>query len=363
MKIETKTLSGACQRILPLATTKGLGSLGHIRIESVKGELSLVADSSEAREEVSVECEGELEPVCVPAKVFTQLVQAGNAHVELLAGPSLLEIRSGWKSMLPTMPLTEFPAAQADKLTAIGVNCSDLADGIEAVSFAAMTSREARARNRPTFDSVCVHLTGESILCSSHGFGSGALFDRAAICAELDDFLIPEAHCASLVSALRKPESVVLTSNSHISVAHSAGSFKVRTYEADSFPDMFEAMKRYPDTEPVATMDREQFLIHCQNCDVIDPEKFNPEGGAVTLEFRDNRLTISARSKAQSSYSAEMDVKTTKNMRVCFATKYLVPALKACTSDLVGWMQDDELSPAHFKYGDCHVFMMGMRVQ
>ncbi len=98
--------------------------------------LTVTATNLDEFMELSCECVGALEPCCVSAGQLTLLAKAANDELSLRLKDGLLVVESSGTARLKTTPVEwSFPELPNDNQKPIAVNCEDLAECIEAVSW------------------------------------------------------------------------------------------------------------------------------------------------------------------------------------------------------------------------------------
>lgn len=359
MKIKTKSLSAITKQALLLVSARtSLPILSHMHLSAKAGRITAWVTDLDAHEQVSTECDGDLAPCCVPAKMFTNLVQAGNGEVDMELDKGVLRVKSGWSSRIPCLAAEEFPPLPSEKLKGIGASCADLAEGIEGVEWAGLESNQ----NDPRYvlRGVFVQIAPKLMTVVATNGKCACLFERALIGAKFSG-VIPLAHAEAFALALRQPEAVLEASENWVGVKHQGGSFYCRMIEGN-FP-LAQLKGFFPEADPIADLDRDKLIEHVKNCDILDNLKDDVlHGGKTTLEFSRGKVTISGQSRAGAGYSAEIEGRSGE-FKAQFGNKLLIPALEACTSDKIGWRQVDELSPASWVYGDFKSVIMGMRLK
>lgn len=355
MKIETKSLISATRQALPLATKRTtMPVLNHMLVSAQAGKLTLTTSDLEARQTVLADCDGDLDPCCVPAKMFTALIQNGNGSVELGLVKDSLSVKSGWTSKLPTVQACEFPAAPTDKLVGVGVNCADLAEGIEGVSWAAMDAKDCQLTGLWK-SAVMIDLEPKRMRVSAYDGPCACLFERGVIASQFQA-LMPAKQASDIAAALKSSGSVLSANESWLVVTHDRGSFACKLVD-EAIKDLFG--KAPKDSDVLAEFDRDSLIASLESCQALDPDdKF---GQKATITFAGQKVTVSCETRHGGEYSAEMDG-ITGDFKSCFSTKRLSLALKSCTADKIKWRQEDDMAGAMFRYGDFLTCIMGMRM-
>lgn len=243
MKIPKTTILPAVSELAKVATGRGFPIMGCIRARATAGALFLSACDLDQSLSLELPCEGDLPEMAISASRLNGLVSAAADEINLTAGSGRLAITSGFKAEIGVADAKDFPEIKMEKSKKIGVNCTDLADAIEAVEWCAASGKN----HRENLKSVHVRLSDTMMLCEASSGVSMARVSKSAICAKAE-FVIPVAIASRLVWALRQDGAVVSTSENAIAVTFSGGAYVCKLMEMQ-YPNYDSAMKGYEFTK------------------------------------------------------------------------------------------------------------------
>lgn len=218
-----------CAAIASRRTT--LPVLNCVRLEAVNNTLTIRASDLDSEQIQEVECHGELSATCVNAKVLLGLVHVSGADITLSKVIETLVITGQGEARLSCVPADEFPPTMEDKFTAIGLNCADLADGIEAVEFAQYSGDDP---DRYHWQSVHVVTSPTQIMCETCAGPFAAQFKRASIAAT-SNFCVLTPFIHAFCEALRQDSAVLSVGENKLRVSHKTGSYTCKKSEG-TFP-------------------------------------------------------------------------------------------------------------------------------
>lgn len=170
-------------------------------------------------------CEGELEALCVSADHILSLVRSASDAITLTVVDGKLIVKGNGTTKLGLWPVAEYPADILEKQAKIGVNGSDLADGIEAVLWSASTDK-GRDELRLVH---CATLPKEIVIMAANG-ASASRFSRASVCAE-SSFDVLAEFARPFADALRQDGAVLCLGQNHIGVKHDGGCYFLKRSE------------------------------------------------------------------------------------------------------------------------------------
>jgi DNA polymerase III sliding clamp (beta) subunit (PCNA family) len=290
MKIKTADLLAAIKslsRIMKTSTT--LPILGYVHLENLDGSLLLTVDNLDERAVESVEIGSAIfDSLCVNFK-----------HLVASVGKSeftTLDVEKGCLCIQPAgvrlncLDGSDFPDNTVGVGTAIGVNCTDLADGIESVDLAGCD-----VSGRPELAAVRIVGAAKNLSCSATDGRKAALFDRPLICAAFEASIPPD-FCVSLATALRRDGAVFHLSQNRATVIHANGSYSCKLSEI-KLSDVSATMARFKldDIGEIETAELSGVLRVALA--VFDNEQLAP---AASLIFGRDGLSVHSKSKTSS---------------------------------------------------------------
>lgn len=234
MIIQTKDFAHALERVGRLEIKRTtLPILTSVRLEAKNGTLEVYATDLDSYGIASCECQGDLAPVCVNAKLITSLVQNGGEVTTVTMVKERLCVEGNGRALLPVVtPVDEFPKFPTG-MTAIGLPVDELASAIKGVAWAAdmkkMTDRVCCA---------CVHvLTKPKMLRVTATDGrKGALLENPLICATTE-FMFPCSEASFICEALLGEDATLLVSESFVGVKSKTLSVATKQPEGDYWPE------------------------------------------------------------------------------------------------------------------------------
>lgn len=264
MKILKEHLLPAVQSLSKLAGGN-LPILSSFRIEAEKGAMTIRATDLDQDAHVSLECSGDLPPLCVRASHFTELVARANDALTLTNGNNRLAIDSDWKAQLPILPAAEFPEPMFTDGVAQGCSTEALANAIEAVAWAASDDPE---RYKLMGVHVVLHEQKIEAECTDGRVLGHYLIPSIAGKA---DFLLPAEFAAAVVKALREPESTVFLSEKAIRVSHKHGQYGCKLMDA-----VYLSTKQILQDErtELGTLNLIETLSHVEMCRALSEEDY-----------------------------------------------------------------------------------------
>lgn len=213
MNVPTSSLRTAFARVVKLASGRiSLPILSCVKLEAHEGKMSIHATDCTAYASSRCDCDGDLEPICVPAHAISALLSCATDTVKLTHEPSFrLRFESGNKSVIAGQDPEHFPVMADESSIAIGVNCEDMAMVIESVKWAAKDKNGDRYL-----------LAGVNVTCTAKGISAVAsdgyfvaYHNLPSIAAECE-FLFPSEAAPMLCESLRMKEATLMLSPTHI---------------------------------------------------------------------------------------------------------------------------------------------------
>lgn len=291
--------------------------LSSFRIEAENGAMTVRATDWDQDAHISIECSGDLLPLCVRASHFTELVSRANDALTLTNGNNRLAIDSDWKAQLPILPAAEFPAPLFTDGVAQGCSTGALANAIEAVAWAASDEEE-----RYTLMGVHVVLSEQKIEAECT---DGKVLGHYLIpsIAGKADFLLPAEFADAVVKALREPESTMFLSEKAIRVSHKHGQYGCKLMDA-TYPSTKQILQ--DERTELGTLNLVETLSHVEMCRALSEEDY-PH---VELAFSKSGCEIKsiAHKSGQNEYSGIVAGEF-KDCRFPTAVKNLIRGLKS----------------------------------
>lgn len=240
MKTEAKKLTNALNRLKPIIGRRNtLPILSCVKIYAKNGLLQIEASNLDEHQIEQVECEGELKPCCAD---FGQLNAAiGGSAVEITLDKTTITIKCGYgTATLGVLDAEEFPALpKMGKVEKIGVSGTDLANSISKVAWAASTDEV-----RYMLQSVYIEGTAKMLSCVATNSRNLALIDLPAISATFK-LVAPSNFVPNVISSLARDGAVLGSSESHISIEHSSGSYACKQIDGN-YPNYRQAIPAKP---------------------------------------------------------------------------------------------------------------------
>lgn len=241
MKLENESFHPALQRIAAIANRGHAYSPSLILLEAASGLFRMAASDGGEYAIAEIECEGDLNPVCVPSQSLQNIALLFGENVTIDKKENRVLVRSSGSYVMNGVASDQFTTPTLDNLTKVGVNCQDLVEGIERVKFAS-----AKQDARPGLFGVHCRLLPTEIICSASTGLAMARYQKSSICAE-GDFLIPHPFVGNMVAALKQDGAVLSVSDKRLLVSFTGGCYSCALTEA-KFPDMETPIKReHPD--------------------------------------------------------------------------------------------------------------------
>lgn len=216
MTINTKALSAALSECgQAIQASNALPILMSVRLAVEAGNLEIEATNLEAWILRRMACEGEMKSCCVRHSTFKRVVDLVEAEsITLTIDSGKLLIASGnSKVRLPIEP-QEFPSdsfADAKPVDAMAAVATDLADGLDAVCWAACIDQS----KHPIYENVLILMESHALKCVASRSVTSAIFHRLRICPNLE-IILPAKHAGLLVPFLREESAESLLSKNYL---------------------------------------------------------------------------------------------------------------------------------------------------
>lgn len=226
MKILKSNLLAAIATPAKIAKVKAtLPILSTIRIEATNGAFTATGNNLDEFAMSKTECEGELEPCCISERQLSSIIALLPDEIEMTLDKQLC---FGENFKLSVMPAVEFPTWKTEGVKNMGIPCTDLADVIESVKFAA--SRDKNKEGRFGVRVICDH---KKVSAESY---SGTEFSRCskALIAVPANFFIPLDFVPMLCNSLNQKESVFSLSENIARVEYQNGEYACKLGEGST---------------------------------------------------------------------------------------------------------------------------------
>ena len=235
MKLQTKILQTALTYLARLnSRSRSLPILSCVKLEAKADVLTASFSNLDEYRQERVPCVGGLECVCVNLSALQNA--AGGEECDLTLDGNKLVVSWGRNAIkLPTMDPEEFPAMPTMDSKAIGVTCSDLADGIDAVAWCA-------SKDISRYQLQSVHLIGEAkggLTCESTDGHRLAIWKMPAVAADFEA-VVPDSSAGNFAGALRREKATLGVSENAVFVHHEGGFYHTKQIDG-----------KYPNTNQV----------------------------------------------------------------------------------------------------------------
>lgn len=347
MKLQTKILQTALTSLARLCSrSKGLPILSCVKLEAKADMLTTSFSNLDEYCQERVPCVGGLESVCVNLSALQNA--AGGDECDLTLDGNKLVVSWGRNIIkLPIMDPEEFPAMPAMDSTAIGVNCSDLADGVDAVAWCAI-------KDISRYILQSVHLVGKSkggLTCEASDGARLALWRMPAVAADFEA-IVPASNAKNFTEALRREKAVLGVSEKAVFVSHEGGFYHAKQVDGN-----------YPNTKQVIPGSAKEIgnasvpalsSIVARCCAFPNPRNvglhmaFGAGGAEFTMATDDDiNMTLDGDFKK---------FKTAMNCKYFLECVHYIPTLTVKLSGV------DELSPLVMEAGNLVILQMPVRM-
>lgn len=273
MKINTCGLLGALKALQPVARMRSTDGGGRLRISANGNNLHLTcaaAGELVGYMEEWIPFPAVVDPVGVRFDYLlnaldSDAIPAEESDLEFKAG-EVVVISGGLETILKLADATAFPAIPKTAMTAIGVQATDLLDGINAVH--GFEASDSTAEYILSGLSIC----GEPKLltCQASLRNAAAKFERLVMCPEFS-VLVPGKMVDLLLSGLQREGATLQISDKFVGVAHSAGWIRMPLI-AEKFLNMAPIWS--PPVTWLGTLDREALKAELTRTAIyLDPNK------------------------------------------------------------------------------------------
>lgn len=234
MKLNTKQFLAAvseCRRVIKSGVA--LQSLQSVLLKCDGGRLTVSTTNLDAWITRYIPCEGEITPLCVTAHKLAQVLsEIQSDDVEVTNDGARLKITAGdFRTFLQALDATEFLQVDIGKAKPIAVSTLDLADAIDATSWAAGDDP-----TRLNIQNILIRLTPTRLKAYATTAKTVAVFDRALICGK-QDIIAPALLLEFVPSTLREEESEFSLSDSYCVAKSISGTVAVKRPETGFVSD------------------------------------------------------------------------------------------------------------------------------
>jgi DNA polymerase III sliding clamp (beta) subunit (PCNA family) len=258
MKIQTTELKSALDRLSKITGKRStLPVLSCVRVSAENNTLELVASNLDEYQRESIPCVGELPPCCVSTLKLQWSLGGESVEIEMQAGKMLVTFDNN-ETNLAVLEAEEFPKWPDDKTENIGVCCTELAESIDKVSWAACAIGLGR------YELESVHIQGSSklLVCESASTNVAARIESKLIGSAFE-IIVPVMSSANLCDSLNRKESILSVCEKFIQVNHSGGAYLTKQLDG-KYPDVKSAFPSNIDKVGVVTKD--EFKTTFERC-------------------------------------------------------------------------------------------------
>lgn len=286
MNIDSSDLLPALDQIIGLCARRTtLPILNSIHIESRGTSLELTSTDLDAHASVLVPCEADIESLCVNGNLFHALVKSAGETITITGENARLVVEAKGRASLAALPGKDFPPFPASGSPAIGVPVLDLALAIESVAWAA----DKDNLMNPFYRCVWVKCADKSIRSIGTSGIKFCQFQRDLLTADCE-FIFPCHHAALLCEALRKENSTLHLTETHVIVKSPLFTVAIKKAEGE-YPnlDPFLIQKRddLGDINPkpiIDALDTCHLLSTCRDWPAVNLKGFGKE---LVVELED----------------------------------------------------------------------------
>lgn len=219
MKIETKLLKSALDNIRPIVGRRTtLPILSCVKLHTERNRLHITASNLDEYQIERLEADEEMEPCCVN---YHQLCAAiGGEFSDLKFSKGVLTVKIGiGKSEIKTLDAEEYPPLPKDELSKFSINCEELAEAVNATSWAASADL-----TRYMLQSVHIQAGVKMLRVESTDSRNLALFEIPLISSPFEA-VIPSSFAANFSSALLRSEAELSVGKNWVRISHEWGNY------------------------------------------------------------------------------------------------------------------------------------------
>lgn len=323
--------------------------LSCVQLGTFKGTLIARATNTNVWVERVADCDGELEPCCVNHGLLSRLLELSTSEFVTLALGKRLEVKGDSTSNINILAAEEFPRWPDMPAEPLAVNTADLADGMEAVSWATIDERAGR----PALENTCINLTPKMMECIGFMGNMFAMFARPAIGVE-KEFRVHSDFTPALVAALRQPESNLLVSDNFAMCAHKFGRTAVKLSDLQFVTGWRPFFERYAEL-PFARVDINAMKAACARAMSMWSKDYSP---GIRIAWENDTLTLESNGDVGDYKQVVTLGDDVGDGAVYLNASYLHQALSKMSGDKIRFTPDNERS--FWRCGDLTVVIAGM---
>jgi DNA polymerase III sliding clamp (beta) subunit (PCNA family) len=238
MKINSKALLDAAALPMRLANKRNpLPVLNCLRLAATGGRLSVVGSNLDMFAEALLDCDGDLEPVCVSAAVLGKLLNAMGETVELTVKKQRLCVLGKYRTEIAFQAGEEMPPFPECVGPDLGINARDLAAAIHGVDFCCHPGQEEQIMR-----CVWVHITPKSLETGASDRRQGAYVHVPVVAVEAE-WLLPAEHAHVLADVLELDGATVNPHGGFVFAKHPHGRVAVKRAEGH-YPRIKQAVAK-----------------------------------------------------------------------------------------------------------------------
>lgn len=353
MKINTKSLRealNACAPVAKLRTT--LPILQCVRLEASNNSLNIQATNCDVYIERIVECEGELPALAVNLRLLQSALEFDGAdEVELTLKGAKLGIVGQSKGNLATLEAAAFPTWPEDETTALGINCADLADGLESVAWAVM-----EGDTRPTLANALVVLAPKLIEVVAYDGHCMAHYARPCIGIE-GEMNFPREFIDSMVSALREEDAVLSMCDRAALVRHKQGKTRIKLSD-QLFPNGWRQVMKEHKKLPALDLPVAELKTACSAAVVYGSIKMSPR---LKIIQTDGAVRLFTSNENGDDYDKPLPIADAKDgSKTELNAQYLLKMLQQIEGASVKWIPIPNTHNSLWQAGDLNVCIAGL---
>ncbi len=355
MKISTKLLREALNACAPATNGRLSPILACVKLDATDGLLTIQASNFDVFIERTVECDGNLMPCAVSLKnLQTALTLDGGDTIEMNSGGNSLMLVGQSKGYLSIMPHTDFPAWPADEdAKPYGLNCEDLAEGLDSVAWAAMDGDA-----RPTLAIVAVILTPKMIECVTYDGHVCCHFARPAMTCD-GELSVPKDFAAPLASALREKEAVLSVGTNAAIVQHKRGRTRIKLSD-QLFPNGWRKIMEMSKDLPWLELPVSELKNACAAAAAYNSGKVSPRLKVIWLPEGQVRFVVNGDSGNSYDRTIDHPDAAAGEAKSEFNANYLTHTLQKMDGPTVKWAPVTDSPNSFWIRGDLSVVINGL---
>lgn len=326
MKVNKADLLPALRSLCKLALGRqSLYILNSIRCEAANNTLRLRASNIEEDQSEEVPCEGEMQGICIPARIFLELVSAAPDTITMEVDGNSVKITGAGEAKIAYFEAGMFPKEPEDKFSGIGLNPLDLADGIEAVAWAQDVSKNP---DKHILKSVHVKTSAHEIMCEAFAGIMFGRFTRASIAAD-SDFAVHTPFVPRVIECLRKEGAVLSIGERFLRIDSKGATYSCKLMEGKYPTHMDQGVKMV--RKKLGELNREAALTPLQICRSLVPPD---QTGRINVQFQDKWMQIVMNGQCAHHFTDTIVGKFNR-ADMCLGLETLVDCMRAFKEDAV----------------------------